>query len=165
MPEINIDENILNWRTVGVKRERHHEALIERLTLDNKSIFTYLKDLMVFSAMVGHSLGKRTPLKGETIDIILETYASDQKDGFIYLLALIEKRDGSVLKDERLRETVTIFEEYCNTGLYEITNWLDKNPGDPTGIDTLLFKILHQLAENDSNPENSTDPSDIEVVL
>jgi len=162
-PEMNDTEQVINWRTVGVKRERHHEALISRLTLNDKSIFVYLKDLMVFAAMVGHDLNIRRPLKGETIEIILDTYASDQKDGFIYLLALIEKKDGLVLKDENLRETVQIFEEYCNAGLYEITNWLDNNPGDPIGIDTLLTKILAKLVENDS--QGPVDPNTIEVTL
>lgn len=161
--EISGTEQVINWRTVGVKRERQHEALISRLTLNNKSIFVYLKDLMVFAAMVGHDLKVKRQLKGETIEIILDTYASDQKDGFIYLLALIEKKDGLVLKDENLRQSVQIFEEYCNAGLYEITNWLDENPGDPIGIDTLLNKIFAKLVENDT--QGSVDPNAIEVTL
>jgi len=161
--EMSGTELVINWRTIGVKRERHHEALISRLTLNDKSIFVYLKDLMIFSAMVGHDLNVRRPLKGEAIEIILDTYASDQKDGFIYLLALIERKDGLVLKDDNLRETVQIFEEYCNAGLYEITNWLDENPGDPIGIDTLLTKILVKLVENDS--QEPVDPNAIEVTL
>ena len=60
-------EQTLNWRTVGVKRERKHEQLIERLTLNNKTIFVYHKDLMVFAAMVGRSLGVRKPLEGDVI--------------------------------------------------------------------------------------------------
>lgn len=157
------DTNSLNWRTVGVKRERAHDALIQRLTLDNKSLFTYLKDLMVFGAMVGHSLGRRKPISGDTVEIILDTYASDQKDGFIYLLALVETKNGTVLKDENLKETVKVFEEYCNAGLYEITDWLDKNPGDPVGIDTLLFKILSEISKNDD--ETDVLPTDIEVTI
>jgi len=163
MPENASLEQVVNWRTVGVKRERHHEGLISRLTLDNKSIFVYLKDLMVFAAMVGYDLNQRKPLDGEAIEIILDTYASDQKDGFIYLLALIEKKDGLVLKDENLRETVKIFEEYCNAGLYEITKWLDENPGDPIGVDTLLSRILAKLVENDS--QEPLNPNDIVVTL
>lgn len=84
MNNLEKDETVLNWRTVGVKRERKHEALISRLTMDKKSIFQYYKDLMIFAAMVGHCYGEKKPLVGETIDIILDTYANDQKDGFIY---------------------------------------------------------------------------------
>jgi len=163
MVDVTTDANAFNWRTVGVKRERAHDALIQRLTLDNKSLFTYLKDLMVFGAMVGHSLCRRKPVSGDTVEIILDTYASDQKDGFIYLLALVEKKDGAVLKDENLKETVRVFEEYCNAGLYEITDWLDKNPGDPIGIDTLLFKILNEISKNDD--EAGASPIDIEVTI
>ena len=35
-----------NWRNVGVKRERNHEALISRLYGSNRSIFQYLKDMV-----------------------------------------------------------------------------------------------------------------------
>jgi dnd system-associated protein 4 len=102
MPDFESD--YVNWRTIGVKRERKHDALIARLTLENKSIFQYLKDMMVFAAMIGYSQGERRELSGETIDIILETYATDEKDGFIYLLGLLELKDGQVLKDQNLRK-------------------------------------------------------------
>lgn len=163
MPNIDKEDTIINWRTVGVKRERKHEALISRLTMDSKGIFQYLKDLMVFAAMVGHFYGDRKPLAGETIEIILDTYASDQKDGFIYLLGLMEFKDGELLKDKRLKDSVSVFEEYCNAGLYVIESWLDDNPGDPSGVDTLLQKIYERLAENEKEASVSND--DIEVLV
>ena len=73
----DVQADSLNWRTVGVKRERNHDALIARLSADNKSIFQYLKDLMVFAAMIGYSSGERREVQGDTIEIILETYATD----------------------------------------------------------------------------------------
>lgn len=153
----------INWRTIGVKRERSHDALIARLIADNKSIFQYLKDLMVFAAMVGYNSGERREVHGETIEIILETYATDEKDGFIYLLGLLEHKDGHVLKDQNLRKCVAVFEEYCNSGLYTIERWLDDNPGDPSGIETLLHHIYLKMVENEEAqvPEND----DIEIEL
>lgn len=154
-------ESAFNWRSVGVKRERNHEALTQRLTISGTTIFSYLKDLMVFAAMVGYSQNERVPLKGETIEISLDTYSSDQKDGFIYLLGLVETRNGICLKNDNLRETVKVFEEYCNGGLYIITNWLDENPSDPIGLDTLLDKVFQKLADNKLQKEIS--PNDIEL--
>ena len=104
----------INWRTIGVKRERKYEELINRLNSGEKSIFQFIKDIMVFTAMIGYSNGTRVPISGETIEIILETYSSDEKDGFIYLLSLIETKDGTCLKDSNLHSSVNIFEEYCN---------------------------------------------------
>lgn len=158
-----VDTDAINWRTIGVKRERNHDALIARLTLDNKSIFQYLKDLMVFAAMVGYSQGERREIAGDTIEIILETYATDEKDGFIYLLGLLEHEDGKVLKDQNLRKCVEVFEEYCNAGLYIIEAWLDDNPGDPSGIDTLLHHIYMKMAENEESEEPVNDDIEIDV--
>ncbi|RLA51114.1 MAG: DNA phosphorothioation-associated protein 4 [Gammaproteobacteria bacterium] len=156
-------EEQINWRTIGVKRERKYEELITRLNTGQKSIFQYLKDLMVFAAMVGHSEGKREEVKGETIEIILETYASDQKDGFIYLLALMDSRDGVSLKDSNLHSSVKVFEEYCNAGLGIIQGWLDDNPGDPSGVDTILANVYEKLCENEV--EDDVDNEDISIDI
>ena len=153
----------VNWRKIGVKRERNHEALIARLSLGDKSIFQYHKDLMVFAAMVGYSSNSRRKVQGDTIEIILETYASDEKDSFIYLLGLMDSRDASVLKDSGLKHCVSVFEEYCNAGLYTIESWLDGNPGDPSGVDTLLGKIYHRIAEDEAGLELSNEEIDVEV--
>ena len=124
--------------------ERNHETLISRLNKDNRDIFVFLKDTMIFSAMIGYHYAEKRPLKGGTIEILLETYATDEKDSFIYLLSLLEERDALILKDDRLKGSVSVFEEYCNAGLYQIESWLDENPGDPSGVDTLLDKIYER---------------------
>ena len=56
-----------------------------------------------------------------------------------------------------------VFEEYCNAGLYIIENWLDDNPGDPAGVDTLLYQIYTKMDENESDEEPNND--DIELDL
>lgn len=160
---IDSDAVSFNWSNVGVKRERHHDALISRLYSSNRSIFQYLKDIMVFAAMIGHSQQERVQVSGETVEIILGTYASDQKDGFIYLLGLLDQRDGKVLKDENLRSAVKVFEEYCNAGLYTVEKWLDDNPGDPDGVDTILGKVYERLAENQK--DQGIDNEDIEFDI
>ncbi len=142
------------WQKIGVKRDRCHEPLVEKLCSDkdgNKAIFRYFKDLMIFASMVGYSRGTRTELKSDTISIILETYATDEKDAFIYLLALMTEKNGACLKDENLYSSIQIFEEYCNAGLYEIQLWLDEEPGDYTGIDTLAKKVYDQVIDNEKS--------------
>jgi dnd system-associated protein 4 len=153
------------WKKFSVKRDRKHEPLVDMLCsakTGNKSIFNYNKDLMVFAAMVGYSKGKRKPLSSDGISIILETYASDQKDAFIYLIILITERDGASLKDENLQSSIKIFEEYCNAGLEEIQLWLDESPGDYEGIDTLVQKIYEQVIDNERQTVVTDNPEDIE---
>jgi len=159
-------KNVTDWRKLSVKRERRHEPLVDKLcsnNLSSGSIFPFIKDLMVFAAMVGHSLGKRKSLSGDSISIILETYASDEKDAYIYLISLMEKRDGSILKDENLQSAIKIFEEYCNAGLYEISLWLDENPGDLEGVDTLISKILDKAIRNENFGKKDQPPENIDV--
>ena len=159
----NLTKADINWRNIGVKRERTHEPLIARLSIGVTSIFRNLKDLMIFAAMIGHSSDTHRALTGDTINIILDTYSSDHKDGFIYLLALLKTKDGVCLKDENLHNSVKYFEEYCNEGLYEITRWLDDNPGDPTGVETMLDHIYKKLG--DSTDGNELDNKKIELDI
>ena len=152
-----------NWRNIDVKRESNHRALEMLLVSGNDSMFTLLKDLMVFAASVGYSKGDRTPLNGETQGITLFTYSNDGKDGYIYLFGLLESQNGECLKMENLRDTVKIYEEFCNTGLYEIQSWLDGNPSDPTGTDTILQKMLVKITE--VQEASVIDPGGIEIEI
>ena len=154
------------WRPLPVKRDRRFEPLVERLCTNkdgHKQVFKYNKDLMVFAAVIGYSLEKRKRLDGDGISIILDTYSTDRKDAFIYLIALIVKRNGSILKDENLLDAIKIFEEYCNAGLEEIQLWLDENPKDHIGIDTLFNKVYDQVIKNESSNKNETLPEELDV--
>jgi dnd system-associated protein 4 len=158
-----IDTSDINWRTIGVKRERTHEGLINRLSIKSRGVFTLLKDLMVFAAMVGYSNERKRELTGDTVEIILDTYSSDQKDGFIYLIAMLETKGGACLKDEQLSQSVVYFEEYCNGGLYQITEWLDDNPGDPDGVDTILNQIYKKLGKSKQSSEIDNETLELEI--
>lgn len=159
----NKDMDRQAWKKYPVKRERRHEPLVDKLCSNKEGSFTYIKDLMVFAAMVGYSKNERKELKGDGIGIILETYASDEKDAFVYLLALITERNGTILRNENLNRAINIFEEYCNAGLETIQLWFDENPGDHAGTDTLFEKIYAQVIENQKSIDTSLAPEEIEV--
>ena len=152
-----------NWRSIDVKRERTHQALETQLVSGRDSMFSLLKDLMVFAASVGYSKEVRTPLNGETNGITLDTYHTDGKDGYIYLFGLLESQNGECLKIENLRSTVKAYEEFCNTGLYEIQSWLESNPADPTGTDTILEKMLETITA--IQEEDGVKPGEIEIEI
>ncbi|MCG9732366.1 hypothetical protein L1D44_21560 [Shewanella sp. Isolate13] len=157
----NTNTNV-NVNKLSVKRDRINEPLVDKLCISNK-VFTYIKDLMVFASMVGYNKGKRKPLSSDTISISLETYATDQKDAFIYLLALITNKNGVCLKDENIADSIKVFEEYCNYGLEEIQLWLDENPGDHLGIDTIADKIYTQMLINECSVKAEIKPNELEV--
>jgi len=150
----SVDNNITDWRKKNVYRDRKFEHLINMLVEDkDTSIFDYNKDLMVFAATVGYNFNTKKPLphnSADKIPISLYTYANTEDDGFIYLLALMEKRNASCLKDIHLQDSIKIFEEYCNGGLEIIDNWF-KTPqaiADLTKLETIQNRLLEQLDTN-----------------
>ena len=150
-----------NWRNIEARRERKHSAL-EQLLAKSDGLFPNFKDLMIFAASVGYEQKERKPLEGETVGITLDTYSTDGKDGYIYLFGLLALKDGKCLKIENLRETVKVYEEYCNAGLYKIQSWLDENPS-ANEADTILGKMLDSIiAKHDQIP---LDPGSIDLEL
>ena len=150
-----------DWRKLDVLRNRKFEHLIEKLVSKrpdgaDRPLFSYNKDLMVFAAMLGYTVGRKGSTGKDPIKIELETYANDEKDGYIYLLALLEEKDMTILKDDRLKEAIKIFESYCNGGLEIIDLWFNENPQDLDGVDTLLREMIKQF----DNPSETTLPGD-----
>lgn len=139
-----------NWRNIQINRDRKHENLVHHLVENpNTAIFNFNKDLMVFAAMLGYHYGiKRPLLSSDTIQIVLQTYHSTEDDGYIYLLALLENKNATCLKNENLIESKKIFEEYCNGGLELLQDWFDSNPADVEKVDTLQQKVEEHIRQN-----------------
>ncbi|MFC3202462.1 hypothetical protein ACFOEW_11610 [Alteromonas oceani] len=152
-----------NWRDIQVYRDRKHEPLVEKLTQGDHVIFNHNKDLMVFAAMVGYSNNKFEAVGSDKIQITLGTYFNTQQDTFIYLLALLKKQDAACLKLENLNDAVKVFEGYCNSGLSIISSWMDENPGDPTGIETLEKKIIEKALKNELKKSEKLDNENLDV--
>lgn len=152
-----------NWRDIQVYRDRKHEPIVEKLTQEESRIFNHNKDLMVFAAMVGYSHDKFEPVSSNKIQITLGTYSNTRQDTYIYLLALLEMKDATCLKYENLNDAIKIFEGYCNAGLSIIQSWIDENPGDPTGIDTLEKKIVEQALRNEQRSQQNLNNDNLEV--
>lgn len=157
----------LNLVSINVRRDTKFEHLVERLAKNNvdghRPLFQYIKDLMVFAALVGYTNNEKKPLDStkDTIPITLHTYSSDEKDSFIYLLALMEKEDAICLKDDNIQDSVQVFEAYCNAGLDIIDKWFLQYPGK-TEIDTILEGIYAQIIRNEA-ANISVSSEDIEV--
>jgi dnd system-associated protein 4 len=147
----NLDNSLTDWRNRHVNRDRKYEHLVKLLVEEKETaIFDLKKELMIFAAMIGYNFNNRKPLSGDKIPITLLTYSNSEDDGFIYLLALMDKRDATCLKEINLQDSIKIFEEYCNGGLEIIDNWFNTPQGraDLNKVDTLQSKLLEQLETN-----------------
>jgi len=148
---------VKDWRKLEVLRNRKFEHLVEKLVSKkpdaaDRPLFLYNKDLMVFAAMLGYNEGRKGNVGKDPIKIDLETYASDEKDGYIYLLALLETQDTTILKDDRLKDAIKIFEHYCNGGLELLDIWYNENPQDLDGVETLLNAMIEQFEDYLTDP-------------
>lgn len=146
----------IDWRKLSVRRDARFESLEEKFcsTKGAKSdsrVFSTVKELMVFSALIGYQLGDYQPLESKvnTTPILLDTYATTGHDAYIYLIALAREPSLDILKDERLRDAIGIFEGYCNSGLRYIDNWIMNNIGEPLVTNILFNQTLEYLIENE----------------
>jgi dnd system-associated protein 4 len=147
---------IFEWHKLRVHRDDRFETLVEKFCSTKNSsntdvVFSTIKELMVFAALVGFQLDEFEPLqsKSNCISISMETYATTKHDAYIYLLALAKKTTLDILKDQHLKEAITIFEGYCNAGLKHIDNWIINNLGEPILEDILFNQTLIFLSDNE----------------
>jgi len=150
----------VEWRNLNVRRNRKYMHLQERLCsaknrFTRKPLFEFNKDLMVFAAVLGYQFGLKEAIESDSVPITLGIYASDEKDGFIYLLGLLATKETGILKDERLSDCIKIFEEYCNGGLKYLDSLLKENVQDTEGVDTLSDLIIEQLKKSVPDTEDN----------
>lgn len=144
--------DVIDWRGFQVYRDSRYESLVEKLCATKGSgdfLFSTVKELMVFAALVGYQHGTYKPLKNKLncIQISLGTYANTKHDAYIYLLALTKLPSVDILKDDQLRDAIGIFEGYCNAGLEYIDSWILSKMGESKVENILYLKTLEFLSE------------------
>ncbi len=156
------DSGKLNWRGLNINRDRKHENLVRELVEDKETgVFSFIKELMIFAAMIGYCYNTKKPLSDDKVSISLGTYSTSQDDGFIYLLALMENKNATCLKDEHLPKSIKIFEEYCNGGLDLVQDWLASNVTN-SSLETLEDSIWDYIRSYEANTKE-IDNEDLEI--
>lgn len=147
---------MMDWRKLSVRRNARFEVLEERLcstkgAKNDARVFSTVKELMVFAALIGYQLDDYQPLESKvnSTPILLDTYATTGHDAYIYLLALAKEPSLDILKDENLRDAIGIFEGYCNSGLKHIDDWVMSNVGESLMTNILFNQALEYLIENE----------------
>jgi dnd system-associated protein 4 len=123
------------------------DALVQTKDGGETAIFPTIMSLSLFSAILGFHEETRENVESESLDIPMSVYLRQKDDGLIYLIALNEKDDFNLLRDENLDEVIKIFEKYFNGGLSILEDWLSTLPkSDWTD------KIMDQIIELTSDP-------------
>ncbi len=142
----------------NIKRPSKLENLMKMLTertqqFSKKTLFGTQREFLAFAAVLGFNEGRRTPLDSDTIELDSRVFiAHEQSLDLIYLIGVAEKKDVSIFLESNEDELITIFEEYCHTGLLVIDGWLKDLAADIYASDTFQqqYKKMGFLPNDDS---------------
>lgn len=133
-----------------VRRADSAEPLVELLTTprrgeDGEATFATIMDLLIFAAGVGFKSKRREAVPSSGKGIPFAIFERNQKDGYIYIMALAETQTAGSLASEVVEGAIQTFEEYAAGGLEIIQAWLNENPTDVSGVQTLLSQLTREL--------------------
>ena len=111
-----------------VKRSKAFEATLQKLGGKEASMFPTLREALTFCAMLGYKERRRVPLdpNAGTEDIAGAQYQLNDAVDALFALALAEAKTSDILRPDREKECVQIYEEYANGGLELIQSWIDR---------------------------------------
>jgi len=114
--------------TAPVKRSKAFEETLQKLGGKEASMFPTLREALTFCAMLGYKERRRVPLDPNvgTEDIAGAQYQLNDAVDALFALALAEAKTSDILRPDREKECVQIYEEYANGGLELIQSWIDR---------------------------------------
>jgi len=166
MSSLNID-----LYNKGVRRNTKYKEVVELLVFgslgakksSSKKIFDNIKDLIIFSAMVGKKFEKKEKVDSkENIGIVLGQFAGSgsfkgsrvDQHNLIFMFGLLTHKDMNYMRDEQITESISIFEEYSNGGLSVIKDWLVESAWNPLVI---LEKMMDEINSDSDSGINVTE--------
>lgn len=137
-----------------IHRAKDKETIISELTSSDFGVFKEIWRLLIFSASLGFSCGKR-----ESLEAIDQGKGIDQATfgncptwpGLLYLLAINETQTEEVMRATEEAEDVRIriFEEYANAGLSILREHFSKSDFDVTN----LMELIVQSKQREESPK------------
>lgn len=111
-----------------VKRSKSFEQTLQKLGGKDAKMFPTLREALTFCAILGYKERRRVPLASNagTEDIAAAQYWDNEAVDMVFALALAESKDSDVLRPDRERDCIQIYEEYANGGLELVQSWIDR---------------------------------------
>jgi dnd system-associated protein 4 len=111
-----------------VKRSKVFEATLQKLGGKDATLFPTLREALTFCAVLGYKERRKLPLdpNAGTEDIAGAQYQINEAVDILFALALADSKKSDILRPERERECIQIYEEYANGGLEMIQSWIDR---------------------------------------
>lgn len=111
-----------------VKRSKAFEATLQKLGGKDSAMFPTLREALTFCAILGYKERRRLALdpNAGTEDIAGAQYQLNDAVDALFALALAESKTSDILRPDRERDCVLIYEEYANGGLELVQSWIDR---------------------------------------
>ena len=111
-----------------VKRSHEFEETLQLLGGKDATMFPTLREALTFCAVLGYKERRRKPLNAAkgTEDIAGAQYQLNDAVDTMFALALAEAKNSDILRPEREKDCVEIYEEYANGGLELIHSWIER---------------------------------------
>lgn len=109
-----------------VKRSRKYEETLQLLG-GKDAMFLTLREALTFCAVLGYKERRSRKLDDSgTEDIAGAQYMNNEAVDVLFALALAETGNSDILRLDREKECVQIYEEYANGGLELVTSWIER---------------------------------------
>lgn len=111
-----------------VRRSKRYENTLQALGGKDAVLFSTLREALSFCAVLGYKERRKQALDAQsgTEDIAGAQYQSNEAVDVVFALALADAKNSDILRPDRERECVQIYEEYANGGLDLIQGWIEK---------------------------------------
>lgn len=128
-----------------VKRSKKFEATLQKLGGKDSSMFPTLREALTFCAVLGYKERRRVPLdpSAGTEDIAGAQYQTNDAVDAMFALALADTKASDVLRLDREKECVEIYEEYANGGLELVQSWIDRYAD--LNVEDAIFRGLNSI--------------------
>ena len=128
-----------------VKRSKKFEATLQTLGGKEASMFPTLREALTFCAVLGYKERRRVALdpSAGTEDIAGAQYQLNDAVDALFALAIAETKGSDVLRPDREKECVQIYEEYANGGLELVQSWIDRYAD--LNVEDAIFRGLNSI--------------------
>ena len=136
-------------RAPNINRSRVYEDIVQRLAAlplpgTDRRLFPTIRELLCFAALLGFSEQRRVPLdRSEGVeDVSYQQFERGDAENLIFLIALAETKNPSILREGEEARCAEIFEEYANGGLAIVKDHLLREGGEYP--DRALMSMLRE---------------------
>jgi len=111
-----------------VRRSKLFEATLQKLGGREATLFGTLREALTFCAVLGYKERRKARLdpNAGTEDIAGAQYFNNDAVDTLFALALADAKNSDILRTDREKECIQIYEEYANGGLELVQSWIDR---------------------------------------